>query len=43
MTFDLGHFFLIGIGYLLVLFGIAFITDRGWLPERIARHPAIYV
>jgi len=43
MTFDLTGLFLIGITYLLVLFAVAWITDRGWLPAKLVRHPAIYV
>jgi len=43
MTFELGSLFLIGIGYLLLLFAVAWVTDRGWLPAKFVRHPAIYV
>jgi len=42
VTFELGHLFLVGVLYLLVLFLIAYATDRGWVPRRIARHPATY-
>ena len=42
MTFELGHLFLVSVLYLLVLFLIAYATDRGWVPARIARHPATY-
>jgi signal transduction histidine kinase/Na+/proline symporter len=43
MTFELSHLFLIGFGYLLTLFGIAHAADRGWIPERLIRHPLTYV
>ena len=43
MSFELSQLFIIGIGYLLLLFGIAHITDRGWIPDRLIRHPLIYV
>ena len=43
MAFDPSHFALISMGYLLVLFGVAFITDRGWLPPWITKHPVTYV
>ncbi len=43
MTFELSQLFVIGIGYLLALFAIAWITDRGWLPASLVRHPGIYV
>jgi len=43
MSFELSTLFAIGIGYLVILFGIAFITEKGWIPERIVRHPVVYV
>lgn len=43
MTFDLTSISLIAIGYLLVLFGIAFITDKGWFPRKLISHPLTYV
>ena len=42
MTFELSHLFLVGVLYLLLLFLIAYATDSGWIPRRIARHPATY-
>ncbi|MFY0992236.1 ATP-binding protein [Halomonas sp. C05BenzN] len=32
----------LGTGYLLLLFLCALAVERGWIPVRIARHPAIY-
>ncbi|MFG6176084.1 ATP-binding protein [Halomonas sp. THAF12] len=32
----------LGIGYMLVLFLCALAVERGWLPSRLTRHPAIY-
>jgi signal transduction histidine kinase/Na+/proline symporter len=43
MTFDLSQVALIGIGYLLLLFGIAYVTERGWIPESITNHPVTYI
>lgn len=43
MSFELYQLFLFGIGYLLLLFGIAHIADRGWIPESLIRHPMTYV
>ena len=43
MSFELWQLFLVGVAYLGLLFLIAFATDQGWLPRRIARHPATYV
>ena len=31
------------MGYLLILFLVAYATERGWLPESIVRHPLTYV
>ena len=31
------------VAYLGVIFGIAHITDRGWVPDRVVRHPATYI
>ncbi|MBV1874568.1 MAG: ATPase, partial [Gammaproteobacteria bacterium] len=43
MTFSLIELFLVGVAYLLVLIFIAYITEKGVIPRRISRHPAIYV
>ncbi|MDG1951465.1 MAG: ATP-binding protein [Gammaproteobacteria bacterium] len=43
MDFDLTTLFVFGSAYLAILFGIAFITDRGWIPQKIVRHPLVYV
>lgn len=43
MTFDLGQVALIGVCYLLLLFGIAYITERGWIPDSITSHPITYI
>jgi len=43
MTFDLSQVAALGVGYLLLLFGIAYITERGWIPERITSHPVTYI
>lgn len=43
MTFDLSLVALIGIGYLLLLFGIAWITERGWIPASVTSHPITYI
>ncbi len=43
MNFELTTIIALGSGYLALLFGIAFITERGWIPERIVRHPIVYV
>ncbi len=43
MTFDLGYLFGAGVAYLALLFLIAYAVDRGWIPSKVARHPATYV
>ncbi|MDC1358451.1 ATP-binding protein [Gammaproteobacteria bacterium] len=43
MNFELPTLFALGSAYLSLLFGIAYITEQGWIPQRIVRHPIIYV
>lgn len=43
MSFDLSTILLLGVAYLMLLFGIAIATDKGWIPQRITRHPLVYV
>ncbi len=43
MSFDINQIFVLGLLYLLTLFGIAYATNHGWIPARVARHPLIYV
>lgn len=42
MSFSLTQLFLLGVGYILVLFFTAYITEKGLIPARIVHHPAIY-
>ncbi len=42
MSFSITTLSLWGVGYLLLLFLIAYATER-WLPERITHHPLVYV
>ena len=43
MDFNFYHLLGLAAGYLLFLFLVAWITDRGWLPARLVRHPLVYV
>ncbi|MDX9873676.1 MAG: ATP-binding protein [Spongiibacteraceae bacterium] len=43
MSFELIELLPAGIAYLALLFGIAHAGDRGWIPERVFRHPLVYV
>ncbi len=43
MNFEITTLFALGSGYLAFLFALAFVTDRGMIPERIVRHPVVYV
>ncbi len=42
MSFDPSSLLLASLLYLLLLFGIAWITERGLLPGRWVRHPLVY-
>jgi aminopeptidase N len=41
MRLELGLLFAAGVGYLVVLFLVAYATERGLIPARLSRHPAI--
>lgn len=41
-SFELSHLLLISLLYLLALFGVAWITEQGWVPRWILRHPLTY-
>jgi Na+/proline symporter len=43
MSFSLAQILLFIIAYLTVLFAVALLADRGVIPERVTRHPAVYV
>ncbi len=43
MNFEISTIIALGSGYLALLFGIAFVTERGWIPIKIVRHPIVYV
>ncbi len=43
MNFDLTTLVALGSTYLSLLFGIAYITEQGWIPQRVVRHPVVYV
>lgn len=42
MVLDYGTLVVVGIGYLCLLFAIAWATDSGLLPESLATHPLVY-
>ena len=41
-SFSLSQLVLISAGYLLIFFGVAWMTEKGWVPRRLVRHPLIY-
>ncbi|MGM0634028.1 MAG: ATPase, partial [Pseudomonadota bacterium] len=43
MNFDLSTLFLVGAGYLALLFGVAWLTDRGAIPRAVSQHPLVHV
>lgn len=42
-SFNLTHLLLISAGYLLALFGVAWLTERGAIPRTLVRHPLVYI
>ncbi|PCJ16255.1 MAG: ATPase [Gammaproteobacteria bacterium] len=42
MSFSLTQLFLLGVGYMSVLFFTAYVTEKGLIPARIVHHPAVY-
>lgn len=43
MSFTLTQIFALGVGYLSLLFACAWIVEKGWLPQKLVRHPLVYV
>ncbi|BFM06061.1 ATP-binding protein [Halioxenophilus aromaticivorans] len=43
MTFELSTIVLVVVAYVLVTFGIATLTNRGWLPDSFINHPVTYI
>ena len=41
-SFSLSHLILISAAYLLLLFGVAWVSERGMIPRWIIRHPLTY-
>ncbi len=41
MRLELSLLFAAGVIYLIILFLLAYATERGWVPARISRHPAV--
>ncbi len=42
MSFSFSQLLLVSVSYLLLLFGVAWLTERGFVPQKLVRHPAIY-
>ena len=42
MTSTIGVLFGVAVAYLLLLFGVAYATERGLVPARLVRHPLTY-
>ncbi len=43
MNFEITTLLALGCSYLVLLFALAYATDRGFIPERLSRHPVVYV
>ena len=42
MSFELSLLILLSVTYLMILFSVAWATERGLLPQALVRHPAVY-
>ncbi|WP_437881588.1 ATP-binding protein [Pseudomonas sp. LRF_L74] len=42
MSFDLSQLILIGAGYLFILFGVAWLSEKRIIPRSVIRHPLTY-
>ncbi|MBF7729595.1 sensor histidine kinase [Pseudomonas sp. N040] len=42
MSFSFSQLLLVSVSYLLVLFGVAWLSERGFVPQKLVQHPAIY-
>lgn len=42
MSFSLSELLLISAAYLLTLFGVAWLSEQGLIPQRVVRHPLVY-
>ena len=42
MSQSIGVLFAVAMAYLLLLFGLAYATERGLVPARLVRHPLTY-
>jgi Na+/proline symporter/nitrogen-specific signal transduction histidine kinase len=43
MTFETTSLLLVAGAYLLLFYGVAWLTERGRIPQRLLNHPAVYV
>jgi Na+/proline symporter/signal transduction histidine kinase len=41
-VFQLGQLFAVAVGYLLLLFLVAYAAERRWVPAKLVRHPLTY-
>ena len=42
MSFSFSQLLLVSVSYLLLLFGVAWLTERGLIPQKVVHHPAVY-
>lgn len=43
MNIELGSLLLTAAFYLGIIFFLAYVTEKGWIPSRVISHPAIYI
>jgi PAS domain S-box-containing protein len=42
MSFSFSQLLLVSVSYLLLLFGVAWLSERSFVPQKVVHHPAIY-
>ncbi len=43
MTFSFPHVAIICVFYIGLLFGVAYATEKGWIADKIVKHPLVYI
>ncbi len=43
MSLELSYLASFSVAYLLLLFGAAWLTDKGWIPRSVTSHPLVYI
>lgn len=43
MTFSFAQVAFVCMAYISILFGIAYTTEKGWIPDKVVSHPVVYI